>query len=58
MTSLLNLSIMGHKKETVMFKQSAEYRYFNAYLAWKAAKNPKFKEYWEGVMEHFRKEFN
>jgi hypothetical protein len=32
-------------------------RYFNAYLAWKAAKNPKFKEYWEGVMAHFMKEF-
>lgn len=41
-----------------MFKQSPEYRYFNAYLAWKAAKNPEFKEYWEGVMAHFRKEFS
>lgn len=38
--------------------RSIESRWFSAYLAWKAAKNPKFKEYWLGVMEHFRKEFN
>lgn len=41
-----------------MFKRSPEYRYFQAYKAWKAAKNPVFKQYWEGVMAHFQKEFN
>ncbi len=38
--------------------KSPEYRYFQAYKAWKAAKNPVFKQYWWSVMEHFRKEFN
>ena len=33
-------------------------RYFSAYEAYKRAKNPQFKAYWLGVMEHFRKEFN
>ena len=38
--------------------RSAEHRWFSAYQAWKRAQNPAFKEYWAGVMEHFRKEFN
>lgn len=32
-------------------------RWFNAYEAHKRAKNPKFKNYWRGVMDHFRKQF-
>lgn len=40
-----------------MFKQSPEYRYFNAYQAWKRASNPSFKEYWLGVMKHFSSQF-
>ena len=38
--------------------KSAEERYFNAYQAWKAAKNPKFKEYWGKVMDQFKKSLN
>ncbi len=38
--------------------RSAEERWFSAYEANKRAKNPVFKEYWAGVMAHFRKEFN
>lgn len=38
--------------------RSAEHRWFNAYQAWKRAQNPQFKEYWAGVMAHFKKEFN
>lgn len=45
-------------KEIVMFKQSAEYRWFSAYQAWKRAQNPEFKEFWLGVMKHLQKEFN
>lgn len=40
-----------------MFKQSAEYRYWQAYQAWKRAKSPAFKEYWQSLMNHFSKEF-
>ena len=38
--------------------RSAESRWFSAYLAWKAARNPAFKEYWMNVMKELRKEFN
>lgn len=41
-----------------MFKQSPEYRWYNAYQAYSRAKNPTFKEYWYGVMQHLSKQFN
>lgn len=37
---------------------STEARWFRAYQAWKAARNPSFKNYWLSVMQHLRKEFN
>lgn len=40
-----------------MFKQSPQYRYFNAYTAWKKAKNPAFKAYWRDLMDHFHSQF-
>ncbi len=38
--------------------RSAEQRWFSAYEAWERAQSPAFKQYWLGVMAHFRKEFN
>lgn len=41
-----------------MFKQSPEYRWYNAYQAYRRAQNPAFKEFWYGVMKHLSKQFN
>jgi hypothetical protein len=41
-----------------MFIQSPEYRWYNAYQAYRRAKNPDFKKFWLGVMQHLSKEFN
>jgi hypothetical protein len=38
--------------------RSPEERWYSAYEAWKRAKNTAFKEYWAGIMDHFRKEFS
>lgn len=38
--------------------RSPEARWYSAYQAYNRAQNPAFKEYWLGVMTHFRKEFN
>lgn len=38
--------------------RSAEDRWFSAYEAHKRARNPKWKAFWQSVMDHFRKEFN
>jgi hypothetical protein len=46
------------RKGITMFKQSAEYRWFSAYQAWKRAQNPEWKAYWLKVMNHLQKEFN
>ena len=41
-----------------MFKQSPEYRWYNAYQAYNRAQNPDFKKFWYGIMKHLQKDFN
>lgn len=41
-----------------MFKQSPEYRWYNAYRAYNRAQNPAFKAFWLNVMQELRKDFN
>lgn len=33
-------------------------RWYSAYQAYQRAQNPAFKEYWLGVMDHLRAQFN
>lgn len=46
------------RRRQIVFKQSSEYRWYNAYQAYRRAQNPAFKEFWFGVMKHLSKEFN
>lgn len=48
----------GMEKEITMYKQSAQYRWYNAYGAYNRAQNPEWKAFWLGVMQHLSKEFN
>lgn len=41
-----------------MFKQSPQYRWYNAYSAYNRAQNADFKAFWLKVMQHIAKEFN
>lgn len=38
-----------------MLNKSSEYRFFNAYEAYRRAKNPAFKQYWYEVMQYIWK---
>ena len=41
-----------------MFKQSVEYRWYNAYQAYNRAQNPKFKAFWFKVMQYLQEDLN
>lgn len=46
------------RRRKTVFKQSPEYRWYNAYQAYRRAQNPQWKEFWLSVMDHLRAQFN
>jgi len=61
----MGLDFMAHflyyeqvRRRKTVFKQSPEYRWYNAYQAYNRAQNPEFKAFWLKVMQELRKGFN